>query len=280
MKKGVNIGDFRNQNKTLRECFALAKKAGFDGVELCVDEEGELNIFSSEEEICKIGDDAKEIGVEIHSLMAGTFFKYSLSSENAENHEKAFVVIKKEIDAAKILGAKTVLIVPGMVDSSIAGRDEVIPYDVAYDNAMSGMRELVPYAESAGVTMAIENVWNKFLLSPLEMRGFIDELDSKYVGAYFDVANVIQTGFPEQWIRILGGRIKGVHFKDFKAPVGNIMGFTNLLAGSVNFPEVMAALSDIGYDGWVTSEISPMSAHRECGIYNTSRAMDYILGRE
>src|SRR5659263_668632 len=87
--------------------------------------------------------------------------------------------------------------------------------------------------------IGLENVWNKFLLSPIEMRDFIDKIDSSYVGAYLDVGNVINTGYPEQWIRILGKRIKKVHFKDFRKSVGTLSGFVDLLAGDVDYPEVM-----------------------------------------
>lgn len=277
MKKAVTIGTFGMPNKTLKEKFVIAKKAGFDGVELSVDEIGDITLDTSAEEIRAIADSAKECGIEIHSVTGGTFFKYSLASENEESRKLSARYIKKQIEAAKICGADTILFVPGMVDASIAGRQEVIPYDVAYENALSGVKELVPYAEEAGVCLAVENVWNKFLLSPLEMRDFIDECESEFVGAYFDVGNVLQTGFPEHWIKILGGRIKRVHVKDFKAAVGNIMGFVPLLSGSVDYPSVMKALSKIGYDKWLTSEVSPSVYCPEATLYNTSVAMDYII---
>lgn len=278
MKKGINIGDFRNQNVTYEEAFEIAKDAGFDGVELTVgeDENTRLNLNTSDEEIEKIAENAKKIGIELHSVMAATFFKYSLSSEDEHSREMAKKVIKKEIDVARIFGADSILCVPGMVDAAIAGRNEVIRYDIAYDNCVKGMEELLPYAEENKVALAIENVANKFLLSPLEMREFIDCFKSDYVGAYLDVGNVTRIGFPEHWIEILGKRIKRLHFKDARDGVSGSLG---LLSGIVNYPKVMECLKDIGYDGWVTSEISPFMYYPKQQIYYTSKSMDVILGK-
>ncbi|RKY67851.1 MAG: sugar phosphate isomerase/epimerase, partial [Candidatus Latescibacterota bacterium] len=141
-------------------------------------------------------------------------------------------------------------------------------------------RELAPVAEQLKVAVCVENVWNKFLLSPLEMRDFVDAVDSEYVGVYFDVGNVIPMGYPEHWIQILGKRIKRVHFKDFRRNVGTLDGFVDLLEGDVNWPEVMAALRRIGYNSYATAEmIPPYTHHPEALVCNTSRSMDYILKR-
>jgi hexulose-6-phosphate isomerase len=171
-------------------------------------------------------------------------------------------------------------VVPGAVGVDFVPGSEVIRYDVVYDRALEAIRSLKPVAEQVKVVVGVENVWNKFLLSPLEMRDFVDKIASEYVGVYFDVGNVIATGYPEHWIRILGKRIKRVHFKDFRRNVGTLDGFTDLLEGDVNWQEVMAAFREIGYEGYVTAEmIPPYSHHPEALIYTTSKAMDFILGR-
>ncbi|HOE09649.1 MAG TPA: TIM barrel protein, partial [Treponemataceae bacterium] len=121
--------------------------------------------------------------------------------------------------------------------------------------------------------------WNKFLLSPLEMRDFIDKINSPFVGAYFDVGNVIYSGYPEHWIKILGNRIKKVHFKDYRRDVGNLFGFVDLLSGDVNYPAVVKELQNIGYDSFVTAEMTPYKYYKEQLIYTTSLAMDKILGK-
>jgi hexulose-6-phosphate isomerase len=138
----------------------------------------------------------------------------------------------------------------------------------------TAIQEVVPVAEEKGVMIGIENVWNKVLLSPLEMRDFIDGFGSERVGAYLDVGNMIVTGYAEDWVRILGRRIGSVHFKDFKRDVGTIAGFCDLLEGDVNYPEVMKALREVGYDGPCVAEFFGLDSG---GLKKLSEAMDQIL---
>ncbi|GAG27908.1 unnamed protein product, partial [marine sediment metagenome] len=147
-------------------------------------------------------------------------------------------------------------------------------YDVCYERATEAVKQILPAAEEAGVVIGIENVWNKFLLSPLEMRDFIDNFGSKMVVAYFDVGNILLTGYPDQWIRILGERIKRVHVKDFKTSVGTVEGFVDLLEGDVDFEAVKQALGEIGYDGYVTAELLPFEPGRP---EKTAQAMKKIF---
>ena len=146
---------------------------------------------------------------------------------------------------------------------------------------MEALTELSSEAEALKINIGIENVWNKFLLSPLEMRNFIDQIGSEYVGAYFDVGNVLHAGYPEHWISILGKRIKKVHFKDYRRQAGGLHGFVDLLAGDVDYPKVLQALAEIGYDDFVIAEMIPPYTHYSTQIiYNTSASMDVILGRK
>lgn len=134
---------------------------------------------------------------------------------------------------------------------------EVISYAVCYKRAFDAVSKLVGNAEKTGVTLCIENVWNKFLLSPLEMRNFIDSFESRRVGSYFDIGNVLLTGYPDQWINILGRRIKRVHVKDFKKSSGTAEGFVDLGEGDVDFAAVKKALKAVKYNGYVTAEMLP-----------------------
>ena len=189
--------------------------------------------------------------------------------------------MRRQLEVASILGADTILIVPGCVNASFAPNFGIVDYDVAYELATESIKDLIPDAEKYGVVIGVENVWNKFLLSPLEMRSFIDSFDSPWVQSYFDVGNVMLTGYPEQWIKILGKRIKKVHFKEFRCNVGTLDGFVDLLAGDVNWAAVVDALNAVGYDGWVTGEMIPAYAqHSEQIIYNTSNSIDKIIGRK
>jgi hexulose-6-phosphate isomerase len=166
------------------------------------------------------------------------------------------------------------LYVPGAVDVFFDPNAEVVPYDVCYARAQAAISALLPTAESLNVAVCIENVWNKFLLSPLEMRAFIDSFDSPQVGAYFDVGNVLLTGYPDQWIRILGQRIRRIHIKDYQIAAGGDTGFCDLLDGDVNFEAVKLALAEIGYNGYVTAEILPYAPGRP---EKTAKAMKTIF---
>ena len=278
MKKGINIWSFKN-GMTVAKCIAMAKDAGFDGIELSLNEKGEVSLESTAKDILGIKKIAQDVGLEISSLASGLYWSYPATSSDPKIRQKSKDIVKKQIDTAALLGADGILVVPGAV-AGFAPDGEVVQYDVAYDRALEAFTELKNYAESKKVNIGLENVWNKFLLSPIEMRDFIDKIDSSYVGAYLDVGNVINTGYPEQWIRILGKRIKKVHFKDFRRNVGTLEGFVDLLAGDVNFPAVMEAFNEVGYDNYVTAEMIPNYAHYTNQIiYNTSKSMDKILGR-
>lgn len=279
MKKGISIWSFTEPD--LKKCFLLAKDAGFDGVEVALDEKGLISLESTEEDLMKVKEMAKEAGVELYSVASGLYWTYNYTSENEDNRKKAKEITKKQLEVAHALGCDTILVVPGAVNVAFEEAGEIVDYDVAYDRALSALKELAPLAESLKVSIGVENVWNKFLLSPLEMRGFIDEIGSEYVGSYFDVGNVVYSGYPEQWIKILGKRIKKVHFKDYRKSVGGLDGFVDILAGDVDYIAVKNALDKIGYDSWVTGEmIPPYKQYSETIIYNTSNSMDKILGRK
>lgn len=255
MKKGISIWSFAGG--TLAENFRLAKEAGFDGVEVALDEVGELSLTSDEADVKKIKAAADKAGIELYSVASGLYWKYSLSSDDADMREKAKECVRKQLQVASWLGCDTILIVPGAVSVSFAPELGVTDYDVVYERSLAAIKELSKDAERLKVSIGLENVWNNFLLSPLEMRDFIDKVGSAYVGSYFDVGNVMFSGYPEHWIKILGSRIKKVHFKDYRRSVGSLDGFVDLLAGEVDWKAVKAAFEKIGYDGWVTGEMIP-----------------------
>ncbi len=277
MKKSISQWSFPGDWK-IEKCIRLAKEAGFQAIELAVAEEGEITPESNKKDIEGIKKVAGDMGIEISSLATGLFWKYSLTSSNPDTAKKAQDILIKMLDIASWLGTDAILVVIGTVGADFIPGCEIVPYDESYDRSMRLLKRLAGEAEKRKVTICVENVWNKFLLSPLEMKAFIDDIGSNYVQAYFDVGNVLLTGYPEHWIRILGKRIKRVHFKDFRKSVGNINGFVDLLEGDVNWKEVMKAFKEIGYDGYATAEMMPPYPHApEALIRNTSLAMDYIL---
>jgi L-ribulose-5-phosphate 3-epimerase len=279
VKKGINYWSFRS-GSSISDCMSLAKRAGFEGIELALNEDGPVSLLSNAQQMRQIKDMANDIGLELPSLATGLYWRYSLTDNDPKIRSKAQDIVKKQLELAAALDARVILVVPGLVQGQADGKNGAVPYDVAYARAAEALHELKRDAESAKVVIGIENVWNKFLLSPLEMKAFIDDLDSPYVGAYLDVGNVVISGYPEQWISILGRRIKMVHFKDYRSAACGLAGFVDLLAGDVDFASVMSAFEQIGYDDYAFAEmIPPYKQHPEQIIYNTSATMDRILGR-
>ena len=278
MKKGISIWSF--PAAPLAESFALAKDAGFDGVEVALDEQGELSLTTSEKDILAIANQAKDAGIELYSVASGLYWSYWLNADSKAEREKAKDIVKCQLDTAKLLGCDTILVIPGCVNADFADPDKVVDYKTTYERSLEAFSELREYAEKTGVSIGLENVWNKFLLSPMEMLDFIKKVGSDYVGSYLDIGNTLLNGYPEDWVRILADKIKKVHFKDYRKAAGGLVGFVDLLAGDVNYPEVMKALHEVGYDGWVSAEMIPnYKYHTEAIIYNTSYSMDKILGR-
>lgn len=279
MEKSISYWSFSGKN--VFEAMQIAKDAGFDGIELTLDAEGDVTMQTSAAQLTEIRGAAEKIGLELPSVASSLYWAYSFTSDDPDERERAHQAAVCEINTAKALGADTVLIVPGSVSVEFVPERPVVSYDVCWERALQAMKRLAPVAEEAGINIGVENVWNRFLLSPLEMRQFLDEIGSERVGAYFDVGNVVYCGYPEQWIRILGKRIKKVHFKDYRRNPGGLDAFVDLLSGDVDWPAVMQAFADIGYDGWVTGEMIPPYTHASDQIiYNTSASMSRIIKKE
>jgi len=280
MKKSISIWSFYG-DWDLKQKLQLAKDAGFEGFEIDVSEDGPINLDTTEAELDQIAELANEVGITLSGLATGMYWGLNPASENEETQAEARKVLDKQIRSASHLHIDTILVVPGSVGADFIPDCEEVPYDQAWQRAAAFIEQAVPLAEELGVNIGIENVWNKFLLSPMEMKVFIDQFDTPHVGSYFDAGNVLATGYPEQWIPILGERIKRVHFKDYRRAVGSVDGFCDLLSGDVNWPAVMSALNTAGYDDWVAAEmIPPVPFYKyapETLIENTSRAMDKIF---
>jgi len=277
LRKSINIWSFPPE-MPIADCVALAKDAGFEGIELALADEGELSLDASAEELEKIRATVADAGLEISSLATGLFWATPLTADDENVRASALEIGKKLIRTARALGTDAVLVVPGLVGMLWEPPEQGAPYDVVWERAAEAIRELAQTAAENEVYIALENVWNMFLLSPLEFARFVDEIGSPWVGAYFDVGNVVKFGYPEHWIKILGRRIKRVHFKDYRRDGGFPQGFVDLLAGDVNWPAVMSALREVGYDGWVAAEMLPPYKHKpERIIYGTSAAMDAIF---
>jgi L-ribulose-5-phosphate 3-epimerase len=271
MLKGINQWCYP-EGTSLENVFTFSKEAGFDAVELNLyNSDGiGLTMDTTPREAEAIVNLALSYGLQLRSISTGLLWQSPLSSPHAEVREQGRKVIVKQIELASAMGIDTVLVVPGSVTPDVS-------YDDCYNRSQEELKKVLVEAEKRQVAIGIENVWNKFLLSPLEMARYIDELDSDYAKAYFDVGNVLQFGYPEQWIRILGKRISKVHVKDFSTKVGNITGFVPLLAGDVNWLAVVAALEEIGYNDTITAELSPYAINPRQLPNDTARHMEVIL---
>jgi hexulose-6-phosphate isomerase len=280
MKKSISTWSFP-ATWDLQTQFSTARKAGFTGFEVALDEKGPVSLQSSREELLAVRHLADKENLTLSGLATGLYWGTNPASENPATRLRATEILQRQIEVASILGIDAVLVVPGAVGVDFIPGCEVVPYEAAYQRASSFLHEVLPTAEKQGVTLGIENVWTKFLLSPLEMRSFIDQFGSDRIASYFDVGNTLATGYPEHWIDILGKRIVRVHFKDYRRAVGSADGFCDLLSGDVNWPAVMGALRAVGYQGWVAAEmIPPVPFYKhapEVLIQNTSLAMDAIF---
>lgn len=269
MKKGINQWAFPEAFPA-DKAMTQVREAGFETFELCVGEQGPLTFDVSEKELTSLRRRADRLGLALTSVASGMGWQYPLSSPDTKVREKAKALTTRLLHIAAGAGADAVLVVPGVVDPQS-------PYDEAIERSLDAIQDLVPLAEQLHVCLAIENVWNKFLLSPVEMRDFLDQFESGFVGAYVDVGNVIAYGYPEQWIRILGQRVRKIHMKDFRASTGTLDGFVMLMEGDVNWPAVMAALRATGYTGPLTAEYWPYKHGHEVMLRQIGAALDAIL---
>lgn len=269
MLTGINQWAFPSDMSAV-DAMKLAAHLGFQSFELCVGEDGPLRLDTSESEATALRKEAEKLGLVLPSLGTGIGWKYPLTTEDEVLAGKGVEQTAQALQLAQWLGAESVLVVPGSVTAELS-------YDDAYENALDNLLALVPQAEATGVSLAIENVWNKFLISPLELRDFIDECDSDHVGAYVDTGNIILYGYPEQHLRILGHRVCAVHAKDFRASAGNFDGFVMLMEGDVNWPAVSAALKEIGFDGALTAEYGPYTHSLETMLRHVHTSLEAII---
>ena len=223
--------------------FAIGKEAGFEAIE--------MNTVSAEAAAAEIKEAAQKTGLKIHSVMNSDHWRYPVSSSDPEVVNQTVKGMETSLRNAALWGADAVLLVPAVVDANTSYRD-------AWTRSQRVIRErLLPMAKDLKVIIAVEEVWNKFLLSPLEFARYVDEFESPWVKAYFDVGNVVITGYPQDWIRTLGSRIVKIHLKDFVMDrKTRTFEFKNLGEGEIDWLEVRKALGEIGYSGYMTTEIN------------------------
>ncbi len=261
-KKAVKFGMI-DEPLSVLEKFNLLKELGFDGVEL--DSPSNLD----EKEVI----DAKNAsGLPIHGVVDSVHWRQTLSHPDPAVRDEGRAGLEHALRQAKAYGASTVLLVPAVVN-------EEVSYADAYTRSQAEIRKVLPLAQETGVKIALENVWNYFLLSPLEAARYIDEFESEWIGAYFDIGNIVNYSWPQHWIRTLGPRILKLDVKEFsrqkRDDEGLWKGFgAEIGDGDNNWPAVRDALADIGYTGWATAEVSGGDAER---LKEILRRMERVL---
>jgi len=223
------------------ERFAMARTAGFEAIE--------MQTVTAPEQAAEIKEASQKTGLRIHSVMNSAHWRDPMSSADPAVLNRSVQGMETSLKNAALWGADAVLLVPGVVDATNSYRD-------VWTRSQRAIRErLMPMAKDLKVVIAVEEVWNKFLLSPIEFARYVDEFDSPLVKAYFDVGNVVLFAYPQDWIRTLGARIVKVHLKDFKLEKSTYS-WKNLGEGDIDWIEVRKALGEIGYKGYVTTEVS------------------------
>ncbi len=284
MKKSINLWAFPYPGKmTLKECLELAKRAGFDGVEINYNLEGDVSPAAGEKELGQIRLMAERIGIAISGVCSFLFWPFPLTANNEAVRARSLEIASKMVEAAHLLGADNLLVVPGAVYIPWLKDSEEVPYKVCDERARVAIRKLLPQAEKLGVHLNIENIFfNGYLMSPPDMIEFVDSFQSPHVRVHFDTGNIMPFQFPEHWIPLLGKRIQNIHFKEYtkKGTDFSLESFRPLLDGTTNWPAVMEALDQAGYRGYLTFEyFHPFAHYPEALIYQASDGLDRMLGR-
>ena len=256
------------------EAFALVKSAGFDAIEVSIGYDFPLEI--TRDDARWLADAAQKAGIQIATIWVSEPLSTNpLNSDDPAARARGVQAIRTAIRIAKDMNCGALLLYPGRLGS---GAKFNYGYEITWERFTTELRKLLPDAEREQVLLNPENVWNKFLLSPLEMRSFVDQFHSPWLQTHFDTGNVLQYGYPEDWIQTLGTRIKRVHFKDYQLSARAGQGrFVDLLKGDVNWKAVVSALLRTGYRGFISPEIG-YDKDRPDQLKEVSRQLDTILG--
>jgi len=260
IKKALLVG-MLPRNLSYADRFKLVRDTGFEAVECVTTPEQTVA-----DEIKKAAESA---GIRIHSVMNQAHWKMPLSSSDPQVVAESMKGMETSLRNANFWGADTVLLVPAVVTPETSYRD-------ALERSQRNIRRLLPLAQELKVIIGIENVWNKFLLGPLEFAAYVDGFKSPWVRAYFDIANVLFYGYPQDWIRTLGKRIVKIHLKDFSFRK-DVAAFVPLREGDANWPAIYKSLAEIGFSGTATCELP---GGDEAYLKEVSRRVDLILSGE
>ena len=257
MKKSLNAWTV-DGSVGFEAMFEQVKAAGFDGIELNVDKEGHsahsLTMATTDEELAAIKALSEKYDLPVVSISSSQYGG-KMGSRCAEDREFTKDLLKQQLKCAAALGATGILIVPGGSYPRIPLMED---RKTSMETIVSLKDTIMEYGEKYGIYVGVENVWNGFFTSPLDMATFIDEVDIPYVGAYYDTGNVIAFSWSHRWVEVLGNRIHNIHVKDFKRTNDRInCGGTweDLTEGSGEWDQIIPALREAGFDGYLTAEV-------------------------
>jgi hexulose-6-phosphate isomerase len=276
--KGISYLSFENglsNNESIDSALIQTQSNGFDALELSVSNEGVINTNLSESECRTIRQKIDDSGVFVDSIATGMSWGISPTSDDAEVRTNSIKLHQDAIRVASHLDCKALLFVPGVVKSPIS--PEIVRYDRALDRLREAINQMLPIAEELDVDLCMENVWNGFFYSPIELRDFVDSFESDKLGVYLDIGNLIgYQQYPPHWIELLNSRIKRVQIKDFQENFDwtGSFSFCDLGAGDVPWKETVSALKSIQYKSTIIAEMLPWD---ETILSRTSVAMDQIF---
>ena len=278
MIKGISYLSFENglaNTQSIESALAQTKTYGFDALELAISTEGVLKTSTTKAECKTIRQKIDASGIFVDSLASGMSWGISPTSEDEATRNKSISLHKDALQVASNLGCKALLFVPGVVKSPISS--EIVRYDKALDRIRDAINQLLPIAEDLDVDLCMENVWNGFFYSPIELRDFVDSFESNKLGVYLDVGNLIgYQQYPPHWIELLNSRIKRVQIKDFQENFDwtGSFSFCDIGAGDVPWKETIEALKSINYQNTIIAEMLPWD---ETILSRTSAAMDQLF---
>ena len=278
MIKGISYLSFENglsNNESIESALSQTKKNGFDAHELSVSSEGVINTNTSKAECEIIRKKIDDSGIFVDSIATGMSWGVSPTSNDRSIREKSIKLHQDALKVASFLDCKALLFVPGVVKSPIS--PDIVRYDKALDRLREAINQMLPIAEDLNVDLCMENVWNGFFYSPIELRDFVDSFDSDRLGVYLDIGNLIgYQQYPPHWVELLNSRIKRVQIKDFQENFDwtGSFSFCDIGAGDVPWKETIAALNAIQYKSTIIAEMLPWD---ETILSRTSAAMDQLF---
>ena len=278
MIKGISYLSFENglsNNESIESALSQTKKNGFDALELSVSSEGVINTKTSKAECEIIRKKIEDSGVFVDSIATGMSWGVSPTSNDKSIREKSIRLHQDALKVSNYLDCKALLFVPGVVKSPIS--TDIVRYDRALDRLREAINQMLPIAEDLNVDLCMENVWNGFFYSPIELRDFVDSFDSDRLGVYLDIGNLIgYQQYPPHWVELLNSRIKRVQIKDFQENFDwtGSFSFCDIGAGDVPWKETIAALNAIQYKSTIIAEMLPWD---ETILSRTSAAMDQLF---